>query len=140
MAPAPAPAPYLQHISTSLINSFIPHSDFFIFLSAKNIRNAKQRPAPSRENGKMRYFRPRTSSFPSASLWPCKRENRRSFGFKSNPNYEGVLLISIVDKFNTSDHKYLPVHILKCAFLFPLSRLNLWRGSIRDSESGSAPC
>ena len=92
-----APAPYLKHISTSLINSFIPHSDFFIFLSAKNIRNAKQRPAPSRENGKMRYFRPRTSSFPSASLWPCRRENSRSFGFKSNPNYEGELLTSHID-------------------------------------------
>ena len=92
-----APAPYLQHISTSLINSFIPHSDFFIFLSAKNIRNARQRPAPSRENGKMRYFRPRTSSFPSASLWPCRRGKSRSFGFKSNPNYEGELLTSHID-------------------------------------------
>ena len=139
MAPAPAPAPYLQHISTSLINSFIPHSEFFIFLSAKNIRNAKQRPAPSRENGKMRYFSPRTSRFPSASLLPCKRENRRSFGFKSNPNYERVFLM-LLKLIHPIKSLYIPVHILKCAFLFPLSRLNLWRGSIRDSETGSAPC
>ena len=59
-----------------------------IILSNSNMRKAKPRPEPSNEKGRMRYWRPRTSRSLFTLLFPSRREKRRSFGFKSSPNYK----------------------------------------------------
>ena len=57
-----------------------------IILSHNNTRKAKPRPEPSNVNGRIRYWRPRTSRSLPESVFPSSRENRRSFGFRSSPN------------------------------------------------------